>query len=201
MAFLQPGPHGFQRGRREIEVPGCCEISDAALVSQIVKKGTIGGLRTCDLRQPGLDGREPGRIGETGLTMENGRVIGIAPVPGLGLVEQPGHRAPRRPAVIGGVEVGCQVFGVPAQPAIRFPAEKLNRRYCSPFDPAYRAFGLSGARGCASGRRARVGLVDGHDDSTSSSHSAGQSVCRVRADPPPPPAGGRDAPGRYPPAR
>ncbi len=101
VALLQPGPHGFQRGRREIEVPSCCEIGDTALVSQIVKERTIEGLRACDLRQSGLDGREPGGIGETGLTMENGRVIGIAPVPGFGLVEQPGHRAPRRPAVIG----------------------------------------------------------------------------------------------------
>ena len=91
VALLQPSPHALQRGRREIEVPGRCEISDTALVSQVVKKGAIRGLRACDLRQPGLDGREPGRIGETGLAMENGQVIRILPMPGLGLVEQPSH--------------------------------------------------------------------------------------------------------------
>ena len=117
VAFLQPTPACLparkardrsprpRRDRRcRSRQPGC-------------EKGTIGGLRTRDLRQPCLDRREPCRIGQAGLAMENGRVIRIPPLPGLGLVEQPGHRAPRHPAMIGGIEVGCQVFGVPAQPA------------------------------------------------------------------------------------
>lgn len=116
VAFLQPGPHAFQRGRRKIEVPSRGEISDAALVSQVVKKRAPGRLRACDLRQSGPDAREPGRIGETGLAMENGQVLRIPPLMALGLVEQPGHRAIGHPAVIGGVEVGCQILGVPAQP-------------------------------------------------------------------------------------
>ena len=89
----------------------------SALVSQVVKEGTIGGPASVrsppawprwsrarpDRRDWAGDGKRSGHRG-----LRRCRVLVWS---NSQVTERSG-----RPAVIGGVEVGCQIFGVPAQP-------------------------------------------------------------------------------------
>ncbi len=115
VALFEPGTHLDERLVGEVEIPERRQVSHAGFIAEAVKEWPVGRPEARGVDQSIVDSLDPDGVGETGVALESllaGRVFLIKL---LRLKKLPMVRPIGIVAMVLGVEIGRDIFGVPAQ--------------------------------------------------------------------------------------